>query len=171
MDRKRIKERFAALWRCRYAAAVLALGVVLLCLPRAPRQENTAAQERETFDLASVQREMEQILSGVDGAGKLRLMLTVSSGEELELARDDTLSYRGKSDAPENYERRSETVVLGGGTNAQTVVTRTVYPRYQGALIVCEGGGNASVRLALTEAVSALTGLGSDRITVVKGTP
>ena len=43
--------------------------------------------------------------------------------------------------------------------------------RWAGAVIVCEGGGSAAVRLQLTQAVSALTGLPSDRIAVVKGEP
>lgn len=50
----------------------------------------------------------------------------------------------------------------------------TVVPgteRWAGAVIVCEGGDNAAVRLQLTRAVSSLTGLSSDKITVVKGKP
>ncbi len=43
--------------------------------------------------------------------------------------------------------------------------------RWAGAVIVCEGGDSAAVRLQLTQAVSALTGLSADRITVVKGRP
>ena len=38
-----------------------------------------------------------------------------------------------------------------------------------GAVVVCEGGGDASVRLKLMEAVSALTGLGTDKIAICKG--
>ena len=34
--------------------------------------------------------------------------------------------------------------------------------------MVCEGGGSDSVRLQVTEAVAALTGLGTDRIAVVR---
>ncbi len=43
--------------------------------------------------------------------------------------------------------------------------------RWAGAVVVCEGGGSAAVRLELTQAVSALTGLPSDKIAVVKGRP
>ena len=39
------------------------------------------------------------------------------------------------------------------------MVTRTVYPTYRGALVVCQGGDRADVKLAVTEAVAALTGL------------
>ena len=34
--------------------------------------------------------------------------------------------------------------------------------------VVCEGAGDAAVRLALTEAVSALTGLSAERISIVQ---
>lgn len=55
-----------------------------------------------------------------------------------------------------------------GGDREETVVTRTAYPTYRGALVVCQGGDRADVKLAVTEAVSALTGLSSDRVTVAK---
>jgi len=38
----------------------------------------------------------------------------------------------------------------------------------EGALVVCDGAERASVRLAVTQAVSSLTGLGSNKIAVVK---
>ena len=63
-------------------------------------------------------------------------------------------------------------VVVGTGSGTQeVVVTNRVYPRYVGALVVCEGGGSAGVRLAVTQAVSALTALPSDKITVLQGKP
>ena len=39
---------------------------------------------------------------------------------------------------------------------------------YLGAVVVCQGAGSGGVRLAVTEAVAALTGLPADRITVVQ---
>ena len=50
----------------------------------------------------------------------------------------------------------------------EPVVTTTRYPTYRGALVVCQGGDQASVRLAVTEAVTALTGLPADRVSVAK---
>ena len=37
-----------------------------------------------------------------------------------------------------------------------------------GAIVVCQGGDNATVRLAIIEAVSNVTGLGADKISVLK---
>jgi len=37
------------------------------------------------------------------------------------------------------------------------------------ALVVCPGGGDPRIQLRLLEAVSALTGLGTDRISICQG--
>ena len=111
---------------------------------------------------------MENILRAIDGVGELRLMLTVDSGTKRELAQDTTAERSGSEDT----KRKSETVVVGTGSGTQgVVVTNRVYPRYVGALAVCESGGSAGVRLAVTQAVSALTALPSDKITVLQGKP
>ena len=153
----------------RYAAAVVLLGVILMLLPGGGSEtaDGPSGAEAETFDRAAVQGEMEEILRAIDGGGELRLMLTVDAGTARELAQDVTAERGGESG-----KSRSETVVVGAGSGTQeVVVTRSVYPRYVGALVFCEGGGSAGVRLAVTNAVSALTALPSDRITVLQGKP
>ena len=59
-------------------------------------------------------------------------------------------------------------MTVGGAGGEDVVVTQERYPQYRGALVVCDGGGVDAVRLQVIEAVSALTGLGADRIAVVK---
>ena len=72
-------------------------------------------------------------------------------------------------EAPEDYQRTNQPLVLSGGGAEEVVVTEEVYPTFRGALVVCQGAGDPAVKLTVTEAVSALTGLGSDRICVVQG--
>ena len=95
-------------------------------------------------------------------------VLTLDSDGEAQLAQDTELSYSGNTASPEDYARRSKTVLVDGASGDETVVIRRVYPTYRGALVVCQGGGRAEVRLAVTEAVAAVTGLPSDRVTVAK---
>ena len=54
----------------------------------------------------------------------------------------------------------------GGGE--EPVKIKTVGPAYRGALIVCDGADSAVVRLQVTQCVSALTGLSSNQISVIK---
>ncbi len=50
-------------------------------------------------------------------------------------------------------------MLVDDGSAEAPVVTRTWYPTYRGALVVCQGGDQADGTLAVTEAVTALTGL------------
>lgn len=173
---KQIKqsERFQSLWkRYKYVALVVLVGVILLALPNGSGQsgEKTAAvqepaAEEETLD--ETESKMETILSQIKGAGALKLMLTVDNGAEKQLAQDQELSYSGATSAPDTYTRKSETVIISGDTGDAPVVTAVSGPVYRGALVVCEGGGEPGVKLAITQAVAALTGLSTDRITVVQ---
>lgn len=160
----------AALKKYKYVLSVMLLGTLLMLLPSGgeAQESASAADAEEVFDRAAVQREMEDILRAIEGVGELRLMLTVDAGTKHELAQDIT-AERGTS---EGLREASETVIVGTGSGTRgVVVTQSVYPRYVGALVVCEGGGSASVRLAVTEAVRALTGLPSDKISVQQGKP
>ena len=58
--------------------------------------------------------------------------------------------------------------MVDDGQGQTPIVKQTWYPTYRGALVVCQGGDQAAVRLAVTEAVTALTGLSADRVTVAK---
>ena len=67
-----------------------------------------------------------------------------------------------------NDRIKSETVITSSG-GVQSGLIRTVTPpTYLGAIIVCQGGGNPSVRLAVANAVASVTGLGLDRISVLE---
>ena len=163
-----------ALRQYKYVVLTAALGIFLLLLPSSEEKAadtGTVPTVAERFDRAALQSEMEDILSSLDGVGRLSLMLTVDGGSEYELAQDETDARKFSGTESGEQSRSSETVVLGSGSGAEVVVTRSRYPRFLGALVVCEGGDRADVQLKVTQAVAALTGLSSDRITVVKGTP
>jgi len=163
---------FQRVWgKYKYALLVALIGVVLLAWPdwKPKDLDSSTVQSRQTEeDAEAMERRMRAILSQIDGVGELELMLTVESTNRQEYAMDTELSYSGQTAAPDDYSRRTETVVVSGSGGDGPVVARNISPAYRGALVVCEGGGNAEVKLAVTEAVASLTGLSSDRITVVK---
>ena len=157
------------LWdRYKYAALVALIGAGLLLWPSGKGGTEAALrQQSSTEETQDIQVEMEDILGTISGVGQVKVMLTVDSDGERQLAQDTELTYSGSVESPEDYSRRSETVLTDGEGDG-TVVTRTLYPTYRGALVVCQGGDRADVRLAVTEAVASLTGLSADRITVAK---
>lgn len=162
--------------RYKYAILVALIGAGLLLWPGGSLW-NFGGGEKEALSsetpgtrekLQTIQEEMETILGTMSGVGQVRVMLTADTDGERQLAQDTQLSYSGNTAAPEDYTRRSETVLVDGSGGDEAVVVRTVCPTYRGALVVCEGGDRAEVRLAVTEAVAALTGLSTDRVTVAK---
>ena len=52
--------------------------------------------------------------------------------------------------------------------NERGLVIRTDPPKYLGAVVLCQGADSSVVRLAVIDAVSKVTGLGTDRICVLK---
>ena len=152
----------------KYVLIVVAAGVLCLAWPDGGGQREEQREVSASADLEAVQSEMEEILGTIRGVGQLRLMLTVDTGAQRELAGDTSLSYSGDTAAPSDYSRTSETVVVSGGGEDQVVVTREIYPQFRGALVVCQGADDPSVKLSVIEAVAALTGLGSDKISVVQ---
>lgn len=161
------------LWqKYRAVGLVVLAGVILLAWPSGSSgpqktQDSGTVVEQEPL-IRETEREMESILSKIDGAGQLHLMLTVEAGAQQELAEKQELSYRGSALSPEDYSRRTEPVLASESGKEEPVVLWQTYPVYRGALVVCEGGSRPEVKLAVTHAVAALTGLRSDRITVVK---
>ena len=156
-----------ALDRYKYVLIVIIAGIVLLLWPTGEREQDSGtagADVRETFDLEALEKKLSQTLSMVEGAGEVTVTLTVKSGMEQVLASDRTTSVGERGSSVEE-----ETVLINTGNGQNTVLITQKYPTFQGALVVCEGGGSAEIRLLLTQAVSALTGLGADRITVCKG--
>lgn len=167
--KRKLAAPLAAVGKYKYVLLVAALGALLLLWPSGKRTVESIP-DRETSpaardsSLEQVEKAMEEILGKISGVGRVDVMLTLHSGGELVLAQDSSLRYSGNVQTPDSYERSTQPVTDAGGV----VVTQETYPQYRGALVVCEGGGNDAVRLQVTAAVSALTGLGSDRIAVVR---
>ena len=161
--------KLRALWeKGKFALLVLGLGVLLLLWPSGEGKTEVSSSEPTAEETAAAQqKEMERILSSIEGTGELHLMLTLESDGQRTLAENAEESAGGSAEAPESQSRR-ETVILSVSGGEEVVVTRRESPVYRGALVVCQGADRAEVKLAVTRAVAALTGLGADRITVVK---
>lgn len=153
----------------KYVLIVIAVGMILLLWPSGKEERTVSdgvarAQEQEIFDLKELEEKLSQTLSQVEGAGKVTVTLTVKSGMEQVLASDRSTSVTERGSSVEE-----ETVLINTGSGQEAVRITQRWPTFQGALVVCEGGDDMEIRLLMTQAVSALTGLGSDRITVCKG--
>ena len=144
------------LGKYKYALLILAVGLFLMSFP----VKNTQKSEEEATEVTVQENSMEDrlsfILSQIQGVGEVRVLLTEFCGPESVFQTD------GSND-------RSETVIISDGNRTESgLVKQVVSPVYQGAIVVCQGGGSASVRLSVMEAVANVTGIPANRITVLK---
>ena len=155
----------AVLWlkEYRYVLLVLALGIVFMLLPQggSKKMEEAVPQEQEVISEVTLQEKLEEILSQVQGAGKVRVLLSEAEGKEIQYQTDE------EERSQDSYQR--DTVILSdSGRNQSGLIKQINPPKYLGAIILCQGADSASVKLALMEAVSNATGLTTDRISVMK---
>ena len=157
---------FELLKKYRFAIIVLLAGIALMALPyKEEASENPvpASQEINNQDVP-LQEALEEILGKISGAGKVSVLLTQAAGEETLYQTNENVS----SDESGNNSRRETVLVSGSGREETGLIRQVKAPTYLGAVIVCQGADNASVRLAVVEAVRSATGLTSDRISVLK---
>lgn len=151
-------------WK-RYQAIILviAVGCVLMLIPSGSKPEGEHQEDtQEEFLLEEFEERLAKTLSCIEGAGEVQIMLSLSSGERQILAQDIKKGVEG--------ELQQTTVTVGRGSATEGVVPlQTVAPQFRGALVVCAGGDDPTVQLQMIQAVSALTGLGSDKISVCTG--
>lgn len=151
------------LQKYKYVLLILLLGIFLMVLPEGKASEPPAAQPQETAQL-SLQESLTQILSRVEGAGRVEVLLTEAAGPRSIYQTDEDASRSGDSEDI----RRDTVLVTDASREEGGLVQQVLPPTYQGAIVLCQGADDARVRLAIAQAVMSVTGLRSDKITVLK---
>ncbi|MCL2343101.1 MAG: stage III sporulation protein AG [Firmicutes bacterium] len=159
METKRKADLPKLLLKYKYVLLVLLLGLILILVPiggnksPAPQaQVSGGSLDPPDFSLADQEARLSAALGDIAGVGQVRVLLSLKSSASRVLA-------QGKDGA----------LVVNEGSGVQAPVDVTyVYPTYLGATVVCAGADSPAVRLAVTQAVEAFTGLGADKISVIK---
>ena len=163
MDQLKIRSKAAELFKkYRYGILIVLLGIALMCLPGGKKEAPVPNASSLPQDEAerSLEESLASILGQIKGAGKVQVLLTEAKGTETVYQSDDSTG---------NDTKRQDTVIISGADRGQTGLVRTVTPAtFLGAIVVCQGADDAALRLELTRAVSNVTGLGTDRISIVK---
>lgn len=161
-----------------YLYILLAIGVLVLLsgsfLSSENDHENKKSKE-QTLQNANEEERLEKILSGVYGAGETDVMITYDTGVEKVVVENSKLnkSTDGKSvaeggDTACEISEEREVVMTGSGSTQKPFVSKEVYPRVRGVLIVADGGDNEKVRYELVNAVAAVLDVPYYRIRVLK---
>lgn len=149
----------------RYVLLVLLIGLVFMLIPGRGTEEDAEPNQIQSTvqPQTDMTQELTDLLSQLKGAGKVKVMLTIAAGETTVYKQDEDIT------SGENGSIHRDTVIITDSDRGQNGLIEQVNPpRYLGAVIICEGADLAAVRLSIIEAVSKVTGLGTDRISVLK---
>lgn len=109
------------------------------------------------------ERKLESFLETIDGAGKVRVYLTVGTDQRYVYAREEKLSRsENKTEEEEKY------VMIGGGNEKSALIETVEVPEITGAVIACTGCDSPVVTERIYKAVSAALGIPSGKIFVTK---
>ena len=164
-------DKFKKLLKNKYILILITVGVVLMLFSsggdKTAQPQNISSLTETGFSVEKLEDRMATALSKIEGAGRVKVVLTVRSSTEQVIAEDQENVERIKGDETES-ESTVQTVIIDAGNGESPVTLKYIYPEFQGALVIAQGADSTAVRLALTEAVASLTGIGTDRITVTK---
>lgn len=147
----------------KYALLILFVGILLMIIPEG-RTSEIEEEKTEVQQMQTPAQELEEILEQIDGVGKVKVLLTESSGAQTIYQTDNDTT-----DSENSESIHAQTVIVTGANREEVGLIATVKaPVYLGAIVVCQGGDIANVKLSVVQAVSNVTGISSDRISVLK---
>ncbi|MBQ7758556.1 hypothetical protein [Anaerotignum sp.] len=130
------------------------------------RTETAIGNDGET------EKRMAEILSKIEGAGQVDVMLTYRRTEEKTVARDEVREESYTEDGGKTSEslRVENTAILTEDKSGNTspLILSETSPEVEGVVIVAEGGGDATVCAALNQAAQALLDVPAHKIAVLK---
>jgi len=160
--------------------AVLLLAIIILTIyfssfksgggGTVPPEASKAVSE---FD--DLESRLEEILSKIDGAGKVDVMITYESTPEKVPALSVDKQISSTTDIGENgnsttniENTQSNVVTVNGGSGSDALVLKENTPKILGVIVIAEGADNITVKLDLLNAVETVLNVSPDRVDVYK---
>ncbi len=141
-------------------------GILLLTLSELIPQKDEKVEAEKASEVQTVyeyeeslEKRLSTLLSSIDGAGKVRVMLTLDCGDENIYAAEDKQS--------EASSEREYVLVENNGEKSGLLL-KIAQPEVRGVAVVCEGADSAKVREEITGVVTAVLRLSTNRVNIAK---
>lgn len=125
----------------------------------------------------SLEESLENIVSGINGAGKAKVLITFEGTPETVYATEEKKNNEASEDKSEgditrkkesnDSEKRFITVKDSDGGEKALAVTE-LEPKIKGAVVICPGADDPIVKNRITEAVTTALNINSNRVCITK---
>ncbi len=175
-----MKERLREFLQSKAGGRVLVIGaaaVMVLLMLSTVSCEGSGGSKQETVSKdareyaaeveQTLEKRLEQLLSKIDGAGSVSVMITLDSTEELVYEKDTKTENSSQSDeSGSSGSRSSETEAVLYGSSKSPLQIGTVLPKVRGAAVVCEGARDPVIRERIVNTVAGALNIGTSRVYV-----
>ncbi len=160
--------------------AILLLVVIILTIYfssfNSGKVKETPAQPvKEAVQGEDLEAKLEDILSSIEGAGRVDVFITYESTPEIVPAISENKQTSSTTNAGEsgtstvNTENtQSNVVTISGSGGTSALVLRENSPKVMGVIVVAEGADDIGVKLNLLRAVETVLNVSPDRVDVYK---
>ena len=132
--------------------------------------------EGATASTDDTEKRIKQILSKINGVGKVDVLLTYSESsqvvamynEKYKESQTEEEDTNGGTRVIQEVNTDKEIIYKEENGKKVPITEKVVMPKMEGALIVAEGANNAEVKTNIIQAVEALTGLATHKIQVLE---
>lgn len=138
------------------------------------KQLATTTKTSQTSSNDDVQSNLENILSNIDGVGKVKVLITYSQSSEVvamynENSKNSTVEEKDSGGGTRTTTQTdiSKDIIYQEENGEKTPITQKVLsPKIEGAIITATGAENGTVKNNIVQAVEAVTGLPTHKIQV-----
>ena len=140
------------------------------------KQINQNINNIENFNDEDLETKLENILSKINGVGKANVMITYSESTQVipiynkkeKTSNTDESDSGGGKRKVEEIDSSEEVVYTDSTGKGEIATQKTVSPKIEGAIVICEGANDSNVKTSIIQAVEAATGLPTHKIQVFK---
>lgn len=157
-----------------YIIGAVFIGILLLIVfsgnifSSKQKTESTVSFTLEEY-AAVMENKMSTVLSSIQGAGKVKVMITYESGIEIITAsvinkqsNEVKDKYSGGDRSTKSETESNSPVMIGG----KPVILKEMQPKVMGVIIISEGADSVRVKIELQKAVSTLLDVKQDKIEI-----
>lgn len=165
MNSEKLTEFIAKLKKDKKTALIIftaILGMLLILFSGTSTEKTEKASESKTEEMIEWEEKLQKLLSSVEGAGRVKVMITYETSDE------DVFAYNKDESFRENEEKFSSDYILVENNGSETgLKLKTVYPEVKGVAVVCDGADDPVTKEQIISVISALFDISTKNISVV----